>query len=82
MITNLIEKNRVKADPYWPAHLAKTEKYGDMFVKLAEETQQSAGVFSFYFLSFTYFIYFGQIVKRKFRLWKAPPVRERRDSQR
>jgi len=44
MITNLIEKNRIKADPYWPACIGQVERFGDVLVKLTKEQQQSNGI--------------------------------------
>jgi len=37
MITNLVEKNRIKADPYWPTELKSVFCYGGIFVKLVHE---------------------------------------------
>ena len=34
MITNLIEKNRVKAEVYWPTQEDEIRAYGDIFVQL------------------------------------------------
>jgi hypothetical protein len=47
MITNLIEKNRVKADPYWPSRIGQVERYGEVFVKLAKVSQPTNGVRTF-----------------------------------
>jgi len=44
MITKLVEKNRVKADPYWPSFVGHSQRYGDVTVKLAKEQQQSPGI--------------------------------------
>jgi len=37
MITNLVEKNRIKADPYWPTEPKSVFCYGGIFVKLVRE---------------------------------------------
>jgi len=37
MITNLVEKNRIKADPYWPTEPKSVLCYGGIFVKLIRE---------------------------------------------
>eukprot|EP01127_Copromyxa_protea_P013121 TRINITY_DN3487_c0_g4_i1.p1 TRINITY_DN3487_c0_g4~~TRINITY_DN3487_c0_g4_i1.p1 ORF type:complete len:754 (-),score=114.66 TRINITY_DN3487_c0_g4_i1:342-2396(-) len=37
MITNLVEKNRVKADIYWPQKIGEVAVYGDTHVKLVSE---------------------------------------------
>jgi len=41
MITNLIEKNRVKADAYWPPKVKSVASYGDLYVKLVSEKKKS-----------------------------------------
>eukprot|EP01124_Arcella_intermedia_P010150 TRINITY_DN16688_c0_g1_i1.p1 TRINITY_DN16688_c0_g1~~TRINITY_DN16688_c0_g1_i1.p1 ORF type:complete len:510 (-),score=113.29 TRINITY_DN16688_c0_g1_i1:56-1585(-) len=41
MITNLIEKNRVKADTYWPTEVKGVSCYGGIFVKLVSEKKVS-----------------------------------------
>lgn len=44
MITNLVEKNRVKADPYWPMKPGHVERFGDVLVKFVKEQVQSKSI--------------------------------------
>eukprot|EP01126_Amoeba_proteus_P054416 TRINITY_DN6695_c0_g1_i23.p1 TRINITY_DN6695_c0_g1~~TRINITY_DN6695_c0_g1_i23.p1 ORF type:complete len:486 (-),score=107.80 TRINITY_DN6695_c0_g1_i23:249-1706(-) len=41
MITDLVERNRVKADAYWPFTVGEVCKFGNMSVKLIKEWQHS-----------------------------------------
>jgi protein tyrosine phosphatase len=41
MITNLVEKNLVKADAYWPDKVKTVTCYGDIFVKITSEKTKS-----------------------------------------
>jgi len=41
MITNLVEKNRVKADAYWPNKVKSVACYGGIYVKLISDKKKS-----------------------------------------
>jgi receptor-type tyrosine-protein phosphatase zeta len=57
MITNLVEKNRVKADAYWPPKVKTVSCYGDIFVKLVSEKKKSKQ---------------NTVTIRCFQMWKVP----------
>jgi len=58
MITNLVEKNRVKADAYWPAKVKSVASYGDINVKLISEKKKSNQ---------------NTVTIRCFQIWKNAP---------
>jgi protein tyrosine phosphatase len=61
MITNLVEKNRVKADAYWPEKVKTVSCYGDIFVKLVSEKTKSKQ---------------NTVTVRCFQMWKIKPTND------
>jgi protein tyrosine phosphatase len=61
MITNLVEKNRVKADAYWPEKVKTVSCYGDIFVKLVSEKTKKQQ---------------NTVTVRCFQMWKIKPQNE------
>lgn len=46
MLTNLIEKNQVKADMYWPNRVGELRMFGRMRVKLVSQKTHGKSLYS------------------------------------
>jgi len=49
MLTNLVEKNRTKADIYWPGCIGNMNRYGNVCVKFVKERERSQSIILRYF---------------------------------
>eukprot|EP01125_Pyxidicula_operculata_P007036 TRINITY_DN2407_c0_g2_i1.p1 TRINITY_DN2407_c0_g2~~TRINITY_DN2407_c0_g2_i1.p1 ORF type:complete len:647 (-),score=204.38 TRINITY_DN2407_c0_g2_i1:1509-3449(-) len=64
MITNLIEKNCIKADLYWPSRVDKVVRFGDYCVQLVSEKQETD----------------NSVVMRTCKMWQYQPPQNNKNN--